>query len=552
MQFALVPFNPVVGEVAGNAHRMLAFCDHAADLGCGLIVFPELSLVGYPPRDLLFYEVIHRQQGEALRWLKERSKRLAIVCGGVLKNRAPGQPFFNAALVFQNGRQHSYAKRLLPNYDVFDESRYFEPGEKPLVLKLGDRRLGVTVCEDIWGSEPQLKRRYAQDIVAEYARKRVDALINISASPFETGKPERRHALLARVARQHHVGILYVNQVGGNDDLVFDGGACAYDFRGRVVMRSKSFAEGLFVYDDTAGSGANVGSSTGEGAKADAGIAVLPEGYAALHDALVLGLRDYVRKTGHERVVLGLSGGMDSALVAALATRALRPENVLGVMLPSRYSSPGSLADAQALAENLGIATQTIPIEKVHRCFEAAFAQMFGNNGARDLTGQNIQARIRGNLLMAISNNEGRLLLNTTNKSEMATGYGTLYGDMCGALAVISDLTKTQVYELGRFINRERAVIPTAVFTKPPSAELKPGQKDTDTLPPYDILDPWLSELIDRQRLGRGGVGELPPKIARQVLQAEYKRRQAPIGLKVSDKAFGSGRRFPIAARVEV
>lgn len=551
MQFALVPFNPVVGEVAGNARRMLAFCDHAADLGCGLIVFPELSLVGYPPRDLLFYEVIHRQQGEALRWLKERSKRLAIVCGGVLKNRAPGQPFFNAALVFQNGRQNSYAKRLLPNYDVFDESRYFEPGNEPLLLKLGGRKLGLTVCEDIWCSEPRLKRRYALDIVTEYARKRVDTLINISASPFETGKLERRHALLSRVARQHHVGVIYVNQVGGNDDLVFDGGACAYDFRGRVVMRSPSFAEGMFIYDDTIG-GTNANGDTSRDANAGVDVAVLPERLAALHDALVLGLRDYVRKTGHTRVVLGLSGGMDSALVAALAARALRPENVLGVLLPSRFSSPGSLSDAQAVAKNLGIATQTIPIEQVHHCFEAAFAQLFGNNGTRDLTGQNIQARIRGSLLMAISNNEDRLLLNTTNKSEMAMGYGTLYGDMCGALAVISDLTKTQVYELGRFINRERAVIPEAVFTKPPSAELKPGQKDTDALPPYDILDPWLSELINRQRLGRGGVGELPPKIARQVLQAEYKRRQAPIGLKVSAKAFGSGRRFPIAARVDI
>lgn len=538
MRLALVPLNPTVGDVAGNVEKMAFWIDSAVGKNCHAIIFPEMSLLGYPPRDLLHYAVLHERQAKAIQDLKRRSKKIAIVTGGVEKNLSPGAPFFNAAFVLHNGQRLTYAKRLLPHYDVFDERRYFEPGGKPLVFKMGRHRIGLTVCEDAWGKDADVGKFYAQDPLRDYLPLKPTLMVNISASPFEIGKPRRRHLALKSVSSRLGISVVQVNQLGGNDDLVFDGGATVYDGRGKAVFEAPRFTEDLFVFDTDA--------------PAPDKVPPTPDGENDWEDvrrALALGVRDYVRKCGFSKVILGLSGGIDSALTAQIAAEALGPENVQGVLLPSRYTSDASILDATRLAKNLGVETLFIDIGGLHKDYEGAFKKIFGKRGAKDLTAQNVQARIRGNLLMAIANDSGRLLLNTTNKSEMTVGYGTLYGDMCGALAVISDLTKESVYALSRHMNPRFEVIPEAVFTKAPTAELKAGQKDSDTLPPYEELDPIVRDWVEGERFSTRDLAK-HPDLARSFLASEYKRRQAPIGLRVTGKAFGSGRRFPVAMRL--
>lgn len=537
MKIALCPLNPTIGDVFGNIDKMIPNIEEAIAAGCDMVVFPELSLVGYPPKDYLFYTLFYEQQPKVLIKIKKYSKKIAIVLGLATKNKGPGRPFKNELVVINNGQIASYAKQLLPNYDVFDEARYFEPGTEPLILKIGGKKVGFTICEDIWSGDAKLKARYHHDPLKAYVKAKLDYLINISASPFELNKKDRRNKILHDVARRLNCTVAYVNQLGANDDLIFDGGASVHNSHGKAVAKQAEFNADMLIYDSAAGTASALVTEDDE--------------TTSLFKALTLGIKDYVHKTGFTKIVLGLSGGIDSAVVACLAAVALGKENVLGVMLPSRYSSEGSVTDSQQLAANLGIKTQLVPIENIHSEYEKSFTQIFSGMTS-DLTAQNVQARIRGNLLMAIANNSGSLLLNTTNKSEMAMGYGTLYGDMCGALAVISDLTKEQVYEVAGYINRAKEIIPTQIIKKEPSAELKPNQKDADTLPPYTVLDPFVVDIIENQNVNsKMSYPHLDANcVLKTMLINEYKRHQAPLGLKVSEKAFGSGRRMPIAAKL--
>lgn len=537
MRLALVPLNPTVGDVAGNAQKMAFWIDTAVGRNCHAIIFPEMSLTGYPPRDLLHYAVLHERQAKALQDLKRRSKKITIVTGGVEKNAGFGAPFHNAAFVLRNGQRLTYAKRLLPNYDVFDERRYFEPGTKPLVFKMGRQRIGLSICEDVWKSDEELEKLYANDPMSDYRALKPTLMINVSASPFETGKPARRHHVLKTTAHRLGVPIVQVNQLGGNDDLIFDGGVIAYDGRGKLAFESPRFTEDLFMFETDATHPERAISRE------------LNSDWDDVRRALTLGIRDYVRKCGFSKVVLGLSGGIDSALTAQIAAEALGSENVMGVLLPSRYTREASVTDAMRIGENLDIATLSIDIDGLHKDYEGVFKKVFGKGGAKDLTAQNVQARIRGNLLMAIANDTGRLLLNTTNKSEMTVGYGTLYGDLCGALSVISDLTKESVYALATHMNPRFEIIPEGVFAKAPTAELKPEQLDSDTLPPYDELDPLVTDWVEKENFSGSHLAR-HRELARTFLMNEYKRRQAPIGLRVTAKAFGSGRRFPVAMRL--
>ncbi|MBF0107252.1 MAG: NAD+ synthase [Deltaproteobacteria bacterium] len=566
MKIALVPLNPTVGHIAHNNRLATNHIDRAIALECDLIIFPELSLIGYPPKDYLFYKQLIEEQNQSLVRLRRKSKKIAIITGGVTLNRGIGAPFKNTAFIMINGQQHVYTKQLLPNYDVFDESRYFEAGTEPLVLKIGGKKFGLSVCEDIWSYEKDTKKRYRINPVEGYKNQALDFFVNIAASPFELDKLTRRKELLYRVADDLDCTVVFVNQSGGNDDLVFDGGALVVGPARQTLFQSPLFEDNVFVYDT--GSPVNGGvdqvthltltrsnSSILRGVhphSVDCDIPTYPDNrMALLLKALITGTRDYCHKTGFKQVVLGLSGGVDSALTAFIASQALGAENVLGVMLPSRYSSKGSLTDAKKLARNLQMAVQPLEINTIHKALEKTLRQIFKKN-VSDITAQNIQARIRAVILMAIANNTNRLLLNTSNKSEAAMGYGTLYGDMCGALAVIGDLTKTQIYELCRHINREREIIPAEIINKAPSAELKPNQKDTDSLPPYPVLDPIVEDFIDRFVINKKNTGSnfTATEIVQKILANEYKRYQAPPCLKVTGKAFGTGRRMPIAAKV--
>lgn len=537
MKIGLVTLNPTVGDISGNLEKILSHIQVATQRKCDLIIFPELALIGYPPKDYLFYKPFLNQQNKALDVIKRRSKKIVVVLGGFAQNRGTGAPFKNELFIFQNGQRYTYTKQLLPNYGVFDEHRYFEPGRDPLILKIHGKKCGFSICEDIWATSQTPEHRYVYDPLSRYEKNKIDLLINCSASPFEVGKLKLRHELLHGIAQRLNCGVIYVNQSGANDDLIFDGGSYVYNAQGQLLFEHELFREHLSIFDLSH--------------HKQAMTPVILSEVEQMSHALILGLRDYCHKTGFRNVLLGLSGGIDSALVAWLAAQALGHENVLAVLLPSRYSSKQSLSDAQKLVERLKIKSLTIKIEDLHKEYEKIFKKIFGKK-TLDLTEQNIQARIRGNLLMAISNNEHRLLLNTTNKSEMACGYGTLYGDLCGGLAVLSDVDKLQVYELARWINREAEMIPKEIIAKAPSAELKPNQRDTDSLPPYELLDPWLKEfIIDRVLPGHWQHNNLTSQqLAALVLRAEYKRQQAPIGLRISKTAFGSGRRFPIAANL--
>jgi len=546
MRLGLAQINPTVGDLAGNRRLILEAYTALVAQGAELVVFPELATCGYPPRDLLFRRGFVPDVAASLAEIAAGVGDVPALIGTVEPNPAgAGRPCFNAAAFCRAGRVEAMARKcLLPTYDVFDEDRYFEAATEPLVLTHAGRRIGVTLCEDIW-TNPQLgPRRYPGPLPLErLAGEGCDLMVNLSASPWCLGKEEvRRRLVVADAARQLGCPVAYVNAVGGNDELIFDGRSQVADAAGRTIAGLAAFREELRVVTVP---------PRGQSAPEEAPVPV--DGAADLFAALVLGLRDYGHKSGFRRALVALSGGIDSAIVGVIAAAAFGPENVVGVSLPSAISSEHSRTDAQALAANLGIRYETIPIAGIVAGCEAALAPAFAGR-APDVTEENLQARARGLLMMAWSNKFGALLLTTGNKSEMAVGYCTLYGDMCGGLAVISDVYKTQVYALARWINREREIIPHSTIEKPPSAELRPGQTDQDTLPPYDTLDALLAGYVEeglsrRELVARGFPEPMVRDVTRKVDASEYKRKQAAPGLKVTPLAFGVGRRIPIVQR---
>ena len=543
MKVALLQLNPTVGDLSNNA-RLIA----EAVRGAGkvdLSVTSEMALLGYPARDLLLQEGFVRRSWEVLDMLASELKSSCPVLVGLAEpNHAPvGHPLFNSAALLRRGRiEATFRKTLLPSYDVFDEDRYFEPASQPQILDLEGTLVGVSICEDLWNDcDFWQHQRYHADPILEMVEAGACMVVNLSASPFTVGKQLHREAMLGAMARKYGIPFLYVNQVGGNDDLVFDGRSFALDMRGKLMARGKGFAEDVVIVD--------LSSLSGRIEKDDFD----PE--AEIWRALVMGTRDYVRKCGFGGVLLGLSGGIDSSLTAAIAAEALGPENVLGVLMPSPYSSKGSIEDAVVVAETLGIKTLTIPIFEIMKSFDSSLAEAFRGR-EKDVTEENIQSRIRGNILMALSNKYGSILLTTGNKSEQAVGYCTIYGDMSGGLAVISDLPKTMVCRLARWLNsfRGRQIIPQTVLSKAPSAELRPGQTDQDSLPPYETLDAILEKHIEGHQsaeeiIALGFDPQTVYHVLKMVKAAEFKRKQAPPGIKVTDRAFGSGWRMPIARR---
>ncbi len=548
MRIALVQTNPVVGDIEGNLGRVQRALDRARASHADLAVFHELVLSGYPPQDLLERRDFIGECETALARLVEFSSRLGgmgIVVGVPLPARAAaGKTVANSAVLIAGGRMlHRHDKLLLPTYDVFDEARHFAPGESAQPVSFGGERLGISVCEDAW-NDPDLCRPalYRVDPIAMLAKKGASLMINISASPFSAGKEAFRAELVKSHARRHRVPFIMVNQVGGNDELVFDGCSLFADANGELRATLPAFQEAMEMVDTATGA-------------AEVVRAPLPE-LESIQHALVLGLRDYFAKCGFTRAVVGLSGGIDSALVLCLAAEALGADNVLAVAMPSPFSSPHSLEDARALAHNLGVRIEVVPIEEAMSAYDRTLAGLLAGQ-PRDVTEENIQARIRGNVLMAISNKFGHMVLSTGNKSELAVGYCTLYGDMSGGLALISDVPKTAVYALARRINAARAVIPERILTRAPSAELRPDQKDTDTLPAYDVLDPILDAYIEDRKsideiVALGFERATVEWVVAAVHKNEYKRKQAAPGIKVTSKAFGVGRRFPVAARMRV
>ena len=559
MKIALIQINPVIGDFAYNAGRIEYWAGLARDKGCDLAIFPELALCGYPPQDLLERPSFIADHGAAFTQLVANISGIGVLCGQLeFHTHGIGKPLHNSAALFEDGKiLFTARKRLLPNYDVFDETRYFEPGGGSEPFEYKGLSLGITICEDIWndkGSFPQ--QLYAVDPVAELlsnlrsAGKNIDLLINISASPFHIGKEAVKQEIFAKVCRSNKLPLIYVNQVGGQDSLLFDGWSMAMDREGRIISRAVRFAEDMVILDTDSWQG-----ETHE--KLQKVISNADNEVESVFQALVMGVRDYARKCGFSKGVLGLSGGIDSAVTCAIACKALGPENVMGVAMPSPYSSRESVEDAEQLAENLGCNYEVIPItaafSTVKDSLQPVFEAETGKIGDEpDVTDQNIQARIRGNLLMAISNKHGSLLLSTGNKSEMAVGYCTLYGDMSGGLAVIADVPKMLVYQLADFINHEQEFIPARCISKPPSAELAPDQLDQDDLPPYEVLDPILKAYLEENKgideiVASGFERQVVEDIVRRIKINEYKRKQAPLGLKVTSKAFGYGRRYPTA-----
>ncbi len=543
MKIGIGQINPTIGDFAGNARKILAYTEQARRQGAELAVFPELGLCGYPPMDLLDQDSFVEESLKALRRVQQEAPPgIGIALGYVARNNSrAGKGLVNAVSLIRDGRiLLTQEKTLLPTYDVFDEARYFEPARERRVVSFGGERLGIAICEDIWWeTEPHPGTRYPVDPVRELLDQGATLLLSPSASPYTMGKPRVRLSLTASIGKSSGVPVVYVNMVGGNDSLIFDGQSIVTSRDGKLVFLAPAFREHLAIVDT----------------RADGPELALPaDQWREVEGALELGLRDYLAKTGFERVHLGLSGGIDSALVACLAARALGPERVTAFTLPSRYSSSGSVTDSERLAANLGVRLERLSIEPVFEAYLSTLAPVFAGREP-DVAEENLQARIRGALLMAWSNKFSSLLLATGNKSELSTGYATLYGDMCGGLAPIGDLLKTQVYAVSRVINREGPIIPEAILTKVPSAELRHGQTDQDTLPPYDRLDEIL-ELYIIGNLSREEIVErgYEPALVRRVLTmvacAEYKRRQAPPVLRVSPRAFGTGRRIPIARRV--
>jgi NAD+ synthase/NAD+ synthase (glutamine-hydrolysing) len=540
LRIALLQINPTAGDIAGNAALIVAGAKRAREQGADLVVTPELALMGYLPRDLLMsHGFVQRSCRELGRIARDLHDAPPLLVGVATPNPAEmGRPLFNSAVLLRGGEVGpAFHKTLLPTYDVFDEDRYFEPAPEPSILELNGLRLGISICEDVWNDRDfWQRRRYHHDPIEVLTERGAQAIINLSASPFTVGKQQLREDMLGQMARKYGRPLLITNQVGANDDLIFDGRSAAFDAQGRVFARAKGFAEDVIVVDLAAG--------TGTIAEDD----FTPE--AEIWNALVLGVRDYARKTRFRKVLLGLSGGVDSALTAAIAADAMGPENVLGVMMPSVYSSAGSVGDSVELARNLGIQTLTLPIAGIMQTYDQALAPAF-RDLPPDVTEENIQSRIRGNLLMALSNKFGALLLTTGNKSEMSVGYCTLYGDMNGGLAVIADLPKMMVYRVSRWRNQRRPDIPEIILTKAPSAELRPDQTDQDSLPPYDLLDQILELHVEQSQsaeeiIARGYDEATVKRVLHLVRMAEFKRKQAAPVLKVTSRAFGTGWRMPI------
>jgi NAD+ synthase (glutamine-hydrolysing) len=544
MIVTVAQINTVIGDFSGNADKILSYVSQSASLGAELVIFPEMCLCGYPPMDLLNHESFVDENLKQLRRIQKRMPPdIAVVLGYLDKNRThSGKPFYNMiSLIFNGEVVATQPKTLLPAYDVFDETRYFEPARTRRVVPFKGERLGIAICEDLWWEgEPAYGTRYPVDPVEELLDRGTTLLLAPSASPFFTGKAQTRLSLLSRIGRSSGTPTIYVNMVGGNDSLIFDGRSMVTSKDGALIRLGKSFEEDLFAIDTTA-----------EGPA----VPLKQDKYGDLEAALTLGLRDYITKCGFQSVHVNLSGGIDSALVAVLATKALGAERVTALSLPSRYSSRGSIDDARELATRLGIRLELLPIEDVFGAFLATLKPIFEGT-TPDITEENIQARIRGVLAMAYSNKfSSSLLLATGNKSELATGYCTLYGDLTGGLAVLGDLFKTEVYEMARSINEREPIIPQAILEKAPSAELRPDQKDEDSLPPYGLLDKILSmylldNLTFREIVAEGYDASVVSTVLRMVGRAEYKRRQAPPVLKVSPRAFGTGRRMPIAREV--
>jgi NAD+ synthetase len=545
MKIALAQINTTVGDFDGNVEKACRMIDQACHQGADLILFPELTITGYPPRDLLDKRAFVDKNLKALRVLLPVSERIGILVGHIARNESAGaKPLFNAVSFIDGGEiKYTYKKRLLPSYDVFDEGRYFAGGKEAGVFTFKGVRFGVTICEDIWNDKAYWEEpTYHNDPVMDLVRQDVQILLNLSASPYGWDKEAIREGMIRALCGGHQLPLFFCNLVGGNDELVFDGRSTVVNAKGKVVAEAARFKEDLLIVDES-------DLHTHVGAQ----VPIINE-VDNVFRALSLGLKDYACKCGFKGAVLGISGGIDSALTAAIAVEALGPEQVVGLIMPSRYTSSESLEDAEQLAANLGIQSHVISIEEVFCSYLETLKDLFGGLPA-DSTEENLQARIRGNFLMAYSNKHGHLVLSTGNKSELSVGYCTLYGDMSGGLAVISDIPKTMVYRLSEWVNRNKEVIPQRILKKPPSAELKPDQKDQDTLPPYEILDPILKAYVEdhldsEQIVEQGFDAETVDKVIRMVVANEYKRQQMPLGIKVSKKAFGIGRRLPLAKKV--
>ena len=546
MKIALGQINPTVGDFQGNGDKIIAFSRRAREAGAALILFPELSVSGYPPRDLVERASFVTHNCQTVERIAAETRGIAVICGMVTPAQAEtGKKVLNSAALLKEGKiAFVQSKMLLPTYDVFDEMRNFAPAVKQELFPFCGKQMALTICEDAWNDKHFWDRQlYTQDPVESLVRAGGDFVLNISASPFWEGKREFRREMLASIARRQKVAVAMVNQVGGNDSLVFDGSSLVLNSSGEVIAQGKSFEEDLVYFDSDQLTGEMHDQMEGD--------------EASVYAALVLGTRDYVHKCGFRKVIVGLSGGIDSALTAVIAADALGPENVIGVGMPGPYSSQGSIDDARILASNLRIRFELLPIGDIFQGYRTTLKDIF-KNCKEDETEENIQSRIRGALLMALSNKFGAIVLSTGNKSELGVGYCTLYGDMVGGLAVISDVTKTMVYRLSHYVNSRQVVIPQASLEKAPSAELRPDQKDSDSLPPYEVLDAVLEDYVEEMKAPeriateRGFDVTLVQQVIRMVERAEYKRQQAAPGLKISAKAFGYGRRFPIAAKTDV
>jgi len=549
MKIAIAQFNPTVGAVAENCQRIREWVARAQAERADVVLFPELCVVGYPARDLLDRPAFVKRVTAATREIIAATPAgVTVIFGSLGEAPVAGLQLTNDAVVASGGRELGrVSKQLLPTYDVFDDARHFRPGKSSGAFELCGRRALVTICEDAWAEAAEVGGRYLANPLAELAESRAELLLNLSASPFTLHKWGRREAIFRDVAERHRVKVVMANQVGANDELVFDGSSVAWSETGQLLARARGFEEQLLLVD--------LDAPPGAGAAPAAPAQPIEAAYAAL----VLGVRDYAKKCGFRRAVLGASGGIDSALTAVIAVDALGAENVRTLAMPTRYSSAGSIADADALARNLGVQHELVDIDPIFQAYQERLAPLLDSCGAPaegDVTLENIQARVRGATLMAVSNRTGALVLTTGNKSEIAVGYCTLYGDMVGGLSVISDVPKTMVYRLAEYVNRERERIPRASIDKPPSAELRPNQTDQDSLPPYEVLDPILELYVEdhasvEEIVGRGYAPEVVRRIVGLVTRAEYKRRQAAPGLILTRKAFGVGRRMPVAGRVE-
>jgi len=546
VKIALGQIDPTVGDFAGNRNKIVDYARRAQNVGAGLILFPELSICGYPPRDLVERPSFVAHNRESAEQIAKETPGIAVICGLVTPAQAEtGKSAMNSAALLKDGKvAFVQSKMLLPTYDVFDEMRNFAPAASQSTFSFCGNQMALTICEDAWNDKSFWKQRlYTVDPVEALVHQGGNFLLNISASPFWVGKREFRQKMLASIARTRQIPIVMVNQVGGNDSLIFDGSSLVLNRAGEVIARGKSFEEDLVYFDSDKLTGEMHDQIEGD--------------EASVYAALVLGTRDYVHKCGFQKVIVGLSGGIDSALTAVIAADAVGRENVIGVGMPGPYSSPGSIQDARTLAQNLGIRFEILSITEIFESYRTALKDVFAGR-KEDETEENIQSRARGTMLMALSNKFGAIVLSTGNKSELGVGYCTLYGDMVGGLAVISDVPKTLVYRLSRYVNSRRPVIPQASLEKAPSAELRPDQKDSDTLPPYEVLDAILEDYVEESRspeqiaAQRGFDVTLVRRVVRMIERAEYKRQQAAPGLKISEKAFGYGRRFPIAAKSDI